>query len=257
MQFAAAHSTVPPSKESHPAFASATAASTHIGPFERRCVMFSRPIYRGAAAVVPTALILALAAASGCTSPNAGVDRTTAAVKSMNDIRLEAVNARTVVDETMATLNSMPTTDDLRGTYNRFSTQVDQVAAQSEKLNSLSDDLKSNVQAYIKQWGEEMSQVNDPSLVVTADQRRLEVQKHYREIQTDHQAFSDAYSTFYEDLTSLRSYLANNLTAASVKAAEPTIKKANDDRAAMKTKADTLLKAIHDVARNITTPPPQ
>jgi hypothetical protein len=151
----------------------------------------------------------------------------------------------------------LPTTDDLQGTYNRFSTQVDQVNAQSEKLKSLTDDMKSNVQAYITQWGEEMSQVNDPSLVLTADQRRLEVQKHYGEIKTDQQAFSDAYSTFYEDLTSLRSYLSNNLTTASVKAAEPSIKKANDDRAAMKTKADTLLKAIHDVRVGLKTPEPQ
>jgi hypothetical protein len=67
---------------------------------------------------------------------------------------------------------------------------------------------------------------------------------------------SDTYNTFYGDLTSIRTFLANDLTPAGVKAVGPTIKKANDDRAAMKKHGDALLKVLDEVSAGMATPPP-
>jgi hypothetical protein len=228
--------------------------------------MVLRSIYRSrAAAFLAAALPLALAI-GGCTSdskenatPAAATpaDLATPAVHSMNTVKQEAVNARMLVDDTMNTVNTMQTSDDLRSTFTRFSQQVDQVEAQSEKLKGLTTDMKNRVQAYIKQWQTEMTKVEDPSLVQISDQRRIAVQKRYHDVQAQQQAFNDAYSTFYTDLTSLRTYLGTDLTNTSVKAAEPSVKKANEDRAALKAKADTLLKTLKEIAAGISTPPPQ
>jgi hypothetical protein len=223
--------------------------------------MLRRSVYRiGATITVAGFLILGLLGGSGCTSgsnnASAAQERSTSAIKSISDLKTEAWNARTLVDETMATLNSLSTTDDLNASFKRYSEQVDQVNEQAEKIKSLTSDMKDNVHTYIKQWQEDMAKVDDPALVQLADQRRAAVQQRYTEVQKDHQAFSDSYATFYGDLTSLRSYLANDLTAAGVKSAQTSIKKANDDRNDMKEKAEALLKVLHEVAAGMRTPTP-
>jgi hypothetical protein len=222
--------------------------------------MLLRPVFRNGATAVTGALMLGLIAAGGCKTgndtANAAQERSTSAVKSMSDLKQEAWNGRLQVDETMATLNSLSTTDNLPASFQRFSQQVDQVNAESEKIKSLTSDMREHVHDYITQWDADMEKVNDPNLVALADQRRAAVQQRYGEIRANQQAFSDAYSVFYGDLTSLRSYLSNDLTAAAVKSAQPNVQKANEDRKTMKDKADKLLKTLHEVSAGIKTPQP-
>ena len=207
--------------------------------------------------VIAAGMMLALVS-GGCTNSNAAApERESEAVASMDDLRQEALSARWDVDKTMETLNELPTsTTDLRATYDKFSSQVDEIKSDAAKIKQLTADLQNRVDEYVKKWQEDMSKVTDPSMKQLSEQRRDAVQKRMAEVRTAHKGLANTYSAFYDDLVSIRTYLGNDLTPAGVKAVEPKIKKANEDRAAMKPYGDELLKVLDQISAGMATPPP-
>jgi len=204
-------------------------------------------------------MLFALISGAGCNSPNTAAgsaDRSASAVSSMDDLRHDALSGRRLVDQTMETLNTLQTSDNLRATFDTYSKQVDEIKADGEKIRNLNEQMRTRVQEYVQKWQEQMSEVTDPSLKNLAEQRRAAVEKRYEEVRAHHKALGDAYTAFYGDLTNIRTYLGNDLTPTGVKAVDKTITKANQDRETMKVHGDALLKALDEMSAGMATPKP-
>jgi hypothetical protein len=117
--------------------------------------------------------------------------------------------------------------------------------------------MKDNQAEYIQKWQDEMSTITDPSLKAAADARRAAVQAQFSNIEAKYSTARDTYKVFYDDLTSLRTYLSNDLTPAGVTATKSMFDKANADGATLHTQAKDVTDTLDQVTNAMpgATPP--
>jgi chromosome segregation ATPase len=200
-----------------------------------------------------TGLALAVAAA-GCATT--GADRSANATASLKDLKKEALTMRAQIDKTLESLNALQSADDVKESFNDFAAQVDDVGSDADTMKDQADDMKARLDDYVKKWQEDMAQVTDPSLKAISAQRQAAVKQRIGEIQARQQAAAQAFKAFYGDLTGLRSFLSNDLTPDGIKAAGPTIKKANEDRATLKHLGDELISVLDQVSAGLSSSKP-
>jgi chromosome segregation ATPase len=191
------------------------------------------------------ALGLSMLLAGGCSSN--GQDRAQTTVSGLQDTRKEINDVHGQVDKTLAAMNAMQGTNDLKTAFSKFSDEVDNTQSEASDVKSKVQDMKDNSAEYVKKWQDEMSSITDPTLKSVAQARQAAVQQHFTEIQGKYEAAKDAYKTFYTDLTSLRTYLSNDLTPDAVTAAKPAFDKANADGAALHAKGKDVTDALDAV----------
>jgi hypothetical protein len=191
------------------------------------------------------ALGLSMLLAGGCSSN--GQERAQSTVNGLQDTRKQIADVHTQVDKVLAAMNAMQGASDLKTTFSKFSDEVDNTQSEADDVKKSVQDMKDNSADYIKKWQDEMSAVTDPTLKSVAQARQAAVQQHFAEIQTKFEAAKDAYKTFYADLTSLRTYLSNDLTADAVTAAKPAFDKANADGATVHAKGKDLTDTLDQV----------
>jgi ABC-type transporter Mla subunit MlaD len=205
----------------------------------------------GSAALLGLCMLLS----GGCSSN--GQDRAQTTVAGLQDTRKEIGDVHTQVDKVLAAMNAMQGSNDLKTAFSKFSDEVDNTQSEAEDVKSKVQDMKDNSAVYIKKWQDEMSSITDPNLKSIANARQAAVQQRFSDIQGKYEAAKDAYKTFYGDLTSLRTYLSNDLTPDAVAAAKPSFDKANADGATLHAKGkdvtdglDAIMTALPGGAAN-------
>jgi chromosome segregation ATPase len=211
--------------------------------------------FRGSVIALGWSLMLA---GSGCTTNSQS--RSESAVVGMQQMRQEIADGNTQVDKVLVAMNAMPPAgDNLRSAYDTFSKEVDNTKAQADSARNKAQDLKDRQAQYVSQWQAETGTITDPTLKATADARRQAVQQHFEEIETKIAAARDAYKTFYDDLTGLRTYLGTQLTVEAVGDAKPSFDKANRDGADLKdkiSKVDLLMAQVMQTLPSVPAPAP-
>jgi archaellum component FlaC len=188
---------------------------------------------------------LSMSLAVGCSSN--GQDRAESTIKGLQDTRKQLTDAHAQVDKVLAAMNAMQGSNDLKTAFSKFSDEVDNTNSDAQDIKSSVEDMKDNGAMYVKKWQDEMSAITDPNLKSVATARQAAVQQHFTEIQGKFEAAKDAYKQFYSDLTSLRTYLSNDLTPDAVTQAKPSFDKANADGATLHAKAKDVTDALDAV----------
>jgi hypothetical protein len=183
--------------------------------------------------------------AGGCSS--GGQQRAASAVSGLQELRGQMTDAHGQVDKTLASMHAMQNTNDLKSAFSKFSDDVDDTQADAQKIKDTVADMHDRGAEYTKKWQDEMSAVTDPTLKQVAQQRRDAVQQNYSNIQSKFDAARDAYKVFYGDLTSLRTYLSNDLTSEGVAAAKPSFDKTDADAQALHAAAKDVTDAMDKV----------
>jgi chromosome segregation ATPase len=181
----------------------------------------------------------------GCSSN--GQQRSQTAVEGLQDTRNQIVQGHAQVDKVLAAMNAMQTTNDLKSAFSNFSDEVDNTDSQAQDIKASVQNMKDNSAEYIQKWQEEMSTITDPNLKSVADARRTAVQNQFSNIEARYATARDSYKVFHNDLTSLRTYLSNDLTPAGVTATKSMFDKANADGATLHTVANDLTSTIDQV----------
>jgi len=199
------------------------------------------------------AMLFTLAAlfASGCSS--SAPDQSQRLVTSIDQLQTRGMITRAQVDRTMDSLNALQTSKDIRTDFQVFSDNVDEVGKQAKEIQDLAGDMKNRMETYIEKWQQDTSKTTDASLKSISEQRRLAVKQRFIEVQGAQQGLATAYKSFHGDITSLRVYLANDLTSGALDAAAPIIKKTNADRAEMKKYGTQLFAILEQVSAGMTS----
>lgn len=196
-------------------------------------------------------LVLILASAlAGCASSSQ--DRPKAAVNSLKQTQGQIADVGKHIDTAMAALNSMQAGPDLEKKFGKFSSEVDAIDDDAKSVKKSAADMHARSKVYIAKWQSEMDTTTSPELKQAAAARRAAIQSRYGEITKAIDDSRDAYQTFYAGLASLRTYLANDLTAAGLQGAAPAIKKVNDDAAVMRQRIATARGLLSEVAGELT-----
>jgi chromosome segregation ATPase len=189
---------------------------------------------------------LSMMLAVGCSSN--GQQRAQTTVAGLQDTRKQITDGQAQVDKTLAAMNAIPGSNDLKTAYSKFSDEVDNLNSDANDVKNSVQSMKDNSADYIKQWQDEMSAVTDPTLKSVAAARQAAVQAKFTDVQAKYEAAKDAYKTFHDDLTSLQTYLSNDLTPEGVTAAKPAFDKANADGAAAQTSGKALTDLLDSIS---------
>jgi len=205
------------------------------------------------------AAALAAAMASGCGSDSRQVKappveedaaRTSAAVaesqaQSIANLKAELIRGNAEIDNVLGTLNKLmnpaATATDLRATFDLYSEQLARMTQRSERLRQEAEQMRDARAAYFAKWDAKTSEIDNPSLRASAEERKARLRAAHERITTDALAARDAYDPFMRDLRDVRKFLGGELDPASVRMLGDVARQATDDGAVVKQRVSTVI----------------
>jgi hypothetical protein len=112
--------------------------------------------------------------------------------------------------------------------------------------------MRAKARDYITNWEVEVYGVEDPNLRTQAESRRSRVRADYGRIADSTRSMRESMEPFRRQLADLQTFLANDLTAAGVKAAAPSIQRATQSGEQVQQRMDSLVGELNRVAREMT-----
>jgi hypothetical protein len=182
-----------------------------------------------------------------------GVQRTATAVEGLNATAQELGNTRQTIGETLAAAQELSSTQgDLLGPFQRFIGGRAKVDQADQQLAQRGEDMRARARDYITNWEVEVYGVEDPNLRTQADSRRSKVRADYGRIADATRSLRESMQPFRQQLGDLQTFLANDLTAAGVKAAAPSIQRATQSGQTVQQRIDALVAELNRVAGAMT-----
>jgi hypothetical protein len=114
--------------------------------------------------------------------------------------------------------------------------------------------MKARTKEYLDGWAADLEKLADPDLKLASQDRRAKAEARLEKIRGVADQARAAYDTLHSRLTSLKSYLENDLNPDGVKGAAPTMAKAKEDAAALIAAIDAVL-AEFQSAKGAIAPP--
>ncbi len=205
---------------------------------------------RGTISLIGVMSMLALAA--GCqTDP--GRDRSKATVNTIQGTRAEMAAGIGEIEAVQATLIAFQNAaGDQSKLYDTYKKQVAAVEARGTRVAAEADNMSRRSQEYRDAWREEAGQISDPALREAAQARAATVNDRFQGIFEKYRTAKDAYRPFVTQLKDVQKYLSNDLTAAGVKAATPTLKEAVKLGDELKVKTQAVISELDTAATRLT-----
>ena len=201
---------------------------------------------------------LALAALAACKS--SGVERSQATQATIAEFKTELQNYGTQLDATFAALDSLlkNAKTDPKGEFAKFSTSLDALVKSADHAKSTAEEMKSRGDAYFAEWEKSAAAISNEDIRKISDQRRAELQKSYKELQTTMTAVAADAKPLREKLISLREYYSQDLTEKGIEATKTPISNAKSDSTKVTKGIKSVLEAVDAVALQlkVAAPPP-
>jgi hypothetical protein len=202
-------------------------------------------------------VLFAAAMVGGCGSSNPGAERSAKAVAGLRETRDELVASRAQIDKTQAALDRLQTAPgDRRLEFDAYKEQVKATEGQAKSIAERTADMQSRGAEYQQKWAADASQLSDPSLKATVQQRAAKVRGRYVIIGAKGQAARAAYQPYIRDLQDVQTFLSGDLSPAAVQAAGPVFQKARSDGQVLKQKLDDLSAELDTVATELSSGAP-
>jgi hypothetical protein len=182
-----------------------------------------------------------------------GVQRTATAVEGLNTMAQELGNSRQTIGETLTALQELSNTQgDLLGPFQRFIDGRAKVDQADQQLAQRGEDMRARARDYITNWEVEVYGVEDPNLRTQAESRRSRVRADYGRIADATRSLRESMQPFRQQLGDLQTFLGNDLTAAGVKAASPSIQRATQSGQTAQQRIDAVVAELNRVANGMT-----
>jgi len=218
-------------------------------------------MYRNALTVLRSAslfmlcLALVVSAAGmlgGCGSNDPSKERSAKAVAGLRETRDELAASRAQIDKTQAALDRLQSAQgDLAWSYNAYKDEVKATEDRAKSAATQAMDMQARGSEYQAKWAQEVSQVSDPTLRATAQQRAAKVQGRYVMISAKAQTAQAAYQPYIRDLKDVQTFLSMDLTPAGIQTAGPVFQKARTDGQVLRQKIDDLSAELDSVASQL------
>jgi hypothetical protein len=192
-----------------------------------------------------SALLLTVAlliSAAGCSS-GGQIGEGKKATESFTATRKALEKAQQQVDKTLVSMNALGSAD-LKKTYGTFSKEVDELDKMGKAAAKRSEGMRSNMQAYVKKWQEDMSKMNDPSIRAGLQERQTAVSANFEKVRTAAQGAREAYTPLMGRLQEIKQALAIDLSPAALPGLKPAMDNANTQGQTLKEKLGAMQKEL-------------
>jgi hypothetical protein len=137
---------------------------------------------------------------------------------SIAQMRQDLVAGQQQIDRTLASLRKLtdPSTTDLRGAYDEYSNNLARMNDHSEKVSREANAMRNDRNAYFAQWEAKLTEIENPTIRASAEQRRNKLRQSHERITTLSGEARDAYDPFMRDLQDVRKFLGGDLSRQSV-----------------------------------------
>jgi uncharacterized membrane-anchored protein YhcB (DUF1043 family) len=201
---------------------------------------------------------LALAALAACKT--SGVERSQATQSTIADFKTELQNYGKHLDATFASLDELVKNAkvDPKGEFAKFSANLDLLVKSAENAKSNSEQMKSLGDAYFAEWEKSAATITNEDIRKISDQRRAELQKSYKDLQTAMTTVAADAKPLREQLISLREYYLQDLTEKGIEATKTPISNAKSASTKVTKGIKTVLDEVDKVATQlkVAAPPP-
>jgi hypothetical protein len=193
-------------------------------------------------------------AAGGCSSKT-GVERADTISRGAVDVKGDMKSVGGKVNRAVASLKGLQDVAekglDLKAQFAQYKADLKDLEAVAERLQARGDDLRTNRDAYIQAWENEMSAVQDPSVQAASTSRRQAVAAAFKDVDAASKDARTNYDLFAKDANAVRVALENDLTPAGVKAIAPVIQKAEGEGKAVNQGVDAVVAALEKLAQQM------
>jgi hypothetical protein len=182
-----------------------------------------------------------------------GVARTASAADGLRAVSNELSTTRQTIGDTLAALQALSTANgDLLEPFQRVLTLREQLEQDERRMSQRGDEMRTRARDYITNWEVEVYGVEDTDLRAQAEQRRNTVRQNYTRISDTTRALRESFDPFRRDLHDIETFLANDLTPAGVRAASPSIQRANTNGQEVQRRLDAVITELQRVATAMT-----
>src|SRR5262249_50964022 len=150
----------------------------------------------------------------------------------------------------MNAISSAPA-NELASRYTEFSKQLKKLDGMANNAKAQSEKSSAQREAYLKQWQESQSKIQNEQLKASSEARRHELMPQIEAIKSSLGSAKETFVPFMQDLKDLNLYLGNNLSAQGVAGAADLMKKCTTDGASVKGNIGKGQEAIKDLAASI------
>lgn len=196
--------------------------------------------------IVLGTIIVALGA--GCATT--GYQRAAKTATSLRETRAQVVEARRQVADTLALLDQMVNTPqgDLLPQYQQFAAGVKAIEKAADRAAARADSYRSNKDAYVAAWAEELSAIESREVRTLSAQRRTDAMMNFTAIEKAAAATRAAYMPFLTHLQGISQHLGQDLTAEGIAAMKPKAAEARQAAALLRKQLMSTIAELDRVA---------
>ena len=201
---------------------------------------------------------LALAALAACKT--SGVERSQATQTTIAEFKTQLQTYSTTLDKTFASLDDLVKNAkvDPKGEFAKFSANLDALIKSADSAKANAEQMRANGDAYFSEWEKSAATITNEDIKKISDQRRAELQKSYKDLQSTMTTVAADAKPLREKLISLREYYSQDLTEKGIEATKTPIANAKTDATKVTKGIKTVLDEVDKVATQlkVATPPP-
>jgi chromosome segregation ATPase len=185
---------------------------------------------------------------TGCSSTGYSKGGDTSKGMEKTSTEVEAIVTQT--DLTLTSLSNLVhhPAPDLVPQYKEFQAATKKLSALSDSVDEKAAEMKERADAYFADWDKGMTNITNPELRKTSEQRRTEVSSAFEEVAQSLKKSKSAFDPFLSDLKDIQQVLNLDLTQGGLKSISQTTKSALAHGADLRTALSEAAQDIRDLA---------
>ncbi len=199
---------------------------------------------------VAAALLFPLAACQS--GSNAQVGKAGATIQSAQQMSTQLDTTDAEVVATLDALKRLKGEEiDKGAAYKLYQTRVKSLKANQSTLRDQAQAMREQSAAYEQKWTEDMLQIEDRDLRQTAMDRKKKVQDSLNATTKQYQQTSDKLDMFVTEVSSIETYLRNDLTPQGIQAIDSQFSDADSKGQAVRDSIDKLQEELSKVTSDL------
>ena len=199
---------------------------------------------------VTAALLFPLAACQSGPDTQVGKAGETIQSADMMQSQLDTTDA-----EVVATLDALERLKgdeiDKGAAYMLYSRRVKSLKSNQATLRDQAAELREKSAAYEQKWTEDMMMIEDQDLRETAKQRKTKVQESLKGVTQQYQQTSQKLDTFVKEVSSIDTYLRNDLTPQGIQAIDAQFEDADSKGQEVRDSIDKLQQELSTITTDL------
>ena len=180
--------------------------------------------------VRPWVVAFVAVVAAACASKS-GVSRTDELMNALDSLNKASATARGDIDKIAATLKKIEGGDvkDPRGLFTQYQTELSKVASSKQSVESSGAAVRKAMDDHFSAWEKDANEMQNADIRAASMKRRDEARSTMSSLEPSIAKAKTVYDSYVGNLRDIEKFLAADLSAGGVEAAEDSIEEATDE----------------------------